>query len=79
VPDLLMARAMGTVVWRAGRWRRGQASLDEVPVRLHDLSAADKWLTAHGSELCEEVSRVAIAASGNLFVGGCIRSREVTG
>ena len=53
VPDLLMARAMGTVVWRAGRWRRGQASLDEVSVRLRDLSAADKWLSAHRGELLD--------------------------
>jgi homoserine kinase type II len=51
VPDLLLARAMGTVVWRAGRWRRGQASLDDVSARLHELAAADKWLTAHGSDL----------------------------
>jgi homoserine kinase type II len=51
VPDLLLARAMGTVVWRAGRWRRGQASLDDVTARLHELAAADKWLAAHGSEL----------------------------
>jgi homoserine kinase type II len=51
VPGLLLARARGTVVWRAGRWRRGQASLDDVSVRLHELAEADKWLAAHGSEL----------------------------
>ncbi|MGH3305601.1 MAG: phosphotransferase, partial [Streptosporangiaceae bacterium] len=51
VPDLLAARATGTVIWRAGRWRRGQASLDDVAVRLHQLAAADTWLAAHGSEL----------------------------
>ncbi len=33
VPDLLRARAAGTVVWRAGRWRRGQARLDDVEAR----------------------------------------------
>jgi homoserine kinase type II len=59
-PDLLLARATGTVVWRAGRWRRGQASLDEVSVRLHELAAADKWLTAHRSEL---VSLLLLAAT----------------
>jgi len=53
VPDLLMARTMGTVVWRAGRWRRKQASLDDVSARLHELSAADKWLAAHRSELLD--------------------------
>jgi homoserine kinase type II len=51
VPDLLLARATGTVVWRAGRWRRGQASLADVSVRLHELAAAQDWLAAHGSEL----------------------------
>jgi homoserine kinase type II len=51
VPDLLLARAIGTVVWRAGRWYRGQASLDEVSVRLRRLAAADMWLASHGREL----------------------------
>jgi homoserine kinase type II len=51
VPDLLLARATGTVIWRAGRWRRGQASLGDVSVRLHGLAAADKWLAANSSEL----------------------------
>jgi homoserine kinase type II len=51
VPDLLLARAKGTVIWRAGRWRRGQASLDDVAARLHGLAAADNWLAAHGAEL----------------------------
>ncbi len=51
VPGLLLARATGSVVWRAGRWRRGQASLDEVCVRLRDLAVSDQWLAAHGDEL----------------------------
>jgi homoserine kinase type II len=51
VPDLLLARSTGTVVWRAGRWRRGQASLHDVTVRLTELAAAGKWLAAHSSEL----------------------------
>jgi homoserine kinase type II len=59
VPDLLLARATGTVVWRAGRWRRGQASLGDVSVRLHELAAADEWLAAHGSELRDVLSEAA--------------------
>jgi homoserine kinase type II len=51
VPDLLLARATGTVIWRAGRWRRGQASLGDISVRLHELAAADRWLASHGNEL----------------------------
>jgi len=34
VPDLLRLRALGSVVWRAGRWRLGQSTLDEVRARL---------------------------------------------
>lgn len=30
VPDLLRLRALGSVVWRAGRWRLGQSTLDHV-------------------------------------------------
>jgi homoserine kinase type II len=36
IPVLVRRRALGTVVWRAGRWRRGQATLDEVAARLRD-------------------------------------------
>ena len=34
VPELLRLRALGSVVWRAGRWRLGQSALDEVRERL---------------------------------------------
>lgn len=36
MPLLARRRALGTVVWRAGRWRRGQASLEDVRDRLRD-------------------------------------------
>lgn len=36
MPVLARRRALGTVVWRAGRWRRGHASLEEVRDRLQD-------------------------------------------
>lgn len=62
VPDLLLARAMGTAVWRAGRWRRRQASLDDVSVRLHELAAADRWLAAHGGEVRDLLGRISRAA-----------------
>jgi homoserine kinase type II len=58
VPDLLLARAIGTVIWRAGRWRRGHASLDEVSERLQALAMANRWLAAHGSELRSVLLRV---------------------
>jgi len=34
---------------------------------------------ARDAQLCGQVSSVAIAASGNLIIGDCIRIREVTG
>ncbi|HEX8970100.1 phosphotransferase enzyme family protein [Oryzihumus sp.] len=34
VPDLLRLRALGSLVWRAGRWRLGQSTLEEVRERL---------------------------------------------
>jgi homoserine kinase type II len=64
VPQLLLARATGTVVWRAGRWRRGQASLDDVTVRLHGLAAADEWLAARGSELRDLLRQTAAYPDG---------------
>ncbi|HEY2507858.1 MAG TPA: phosphotransferase [Streptosporangiaceae bacterium] len=51
VPDLLLARATGTVVWRAGRWRRGQSALADVADRLHELAATRDWLAAHCTQL----------------------------
>jgi homoserine kinase type II len=51
IPGLLLARAAGTVVWRAGRWRRRQSGLTDVTERLRELAAASQWLTAHGGEL----------------------------
>lgn len=57
VPELLLARAAGTVIWRAGRWRRGQASLRDVSDRLDRLADADAWLAAHGGELRELLRR----------------------
>jgi homoserine kinase type II len=34
LPVELRHRALGSMIWRAGRWRRGQATLDEVRERL---------------------------------------------
>ncbi len=59
IPELLLARAIGTVIWRAGRWRRGQAGLAEVTERLDDLAAAFRWLTAHGGELRDLMQQTA--------------------
>lgn len=37
IPHLLQRRRLGSVIWRAGRWRQGLATLDEVRLRLAEL------------------------------------------
>ena len=51
VPDLLVSRCVGAVFWRAGRWRRGQATLGDVAGRLAVLDDTAAWLAVHGEEL----------------------------
>jgi homoserine kinase type II len=51
LPDLIVVRAIGSMLWRAGRWRRGQSSLAEVASRLDILAETLRWRTAEGDEL----------------------------
>lgn len=51
LPDLIVIRAVGSMLWRAGRWRRGQSSLAEVARRLDVLAETLRWRTAEGGEL----------------------------
>ena len=51
LPELPASRSVGSVLWRAGRWRRGQAQLGDVTDRLGELGAALRWLAAHGGQL----------------------------
>ena len=51
LPDLIVVRAMGSTLWRAGRWRRGQSSLAEVASRLDVLAETLRWRSAEGGEL----------------------------
>ena len=44
VPDLMRLRTLGSAVWRAGRWRRGQSTLDEVRERLDAGLALEEQL-----------------------------------
>ena len=43
VPDLLLFRAVGSVLWRAAHWRRDQVELGEVTYRLDLLEARARW------------------------------------
>jgi homoserine kinase type II len=38
LPDLVVVQAVGSMLWRAGRWRLGQSSLAEVADRLDVLA-----------------------------------------
>lgn len=51
VPDLLVFRCVGSVFWRAGRWRRGQATLSDVADRVAVLEAVEAWLAVHRGRL----------------------------
>ena len=51
VPDLLVLRCVGSVFWRAGRWRRGQAALSDVADRVAVLEAVEAWLAVHRGRL----------------------------
>jgi Ser/Thr protein kinase RdoA (MazF antagonist) len=51
VPDLLVSRCVGSVFWRAGRWRRGQAPLDDVADRVAVLAATEAWLAVNRGRL----------------------------
>ena len=51
VPDLLVLRCVGSVFWRAGRWRRGQATLSDVADRVAVLESVAAWLAVHRGRL----------------------------
>jgi Ser/Thr protein kinase RdoA (MazF antagonist) len=59
VPELLGEAAVSSVLWRAGRWRRGQAQLAEVTDRLLVLELTRAWLMANGRDLAEVLARAA--------------------
>jgi len=50
VPELFLCRAVGSVLWRAARWRRGPVQLSEVATRLTRLEAIMYWLTTSREE-----------------------------
>lgn len=64
LPGLLAGRAVGTVLWRAGRWRLGQAQLPEVTARLEELGRTVSWLAACGGELADLIAAQSSAPGG---------------
>jgi homoserine kinase type II len=51
VSELLICRSVGSAIWRAGRWRRGLAGLDDVIARLHELAATVALVAVAGDQL----------------------------
>jgi Ser/Thr protein kinase RdoA (MazF antagonist) len=51
IPDLVLWRSIGTVLWRSGRWLRGQDPTDLVADRIEDLARSMDWLDARGQRL----------------------------
>jgi len=51
LPELLIAQSLGSVLWRAVRWRAGLAHFGDVIARVDKLSASAQWLAAHEDTL----------------------------
>jgi Ser/Thr protein kinase RdoA (MazF antagonist) len=47
LPELLVARALGSVLWRAARWRAGLERFDEATAHVGRLEATTRWLAAN--------------------------------
>jgi homoserine kinase type II len=62
LPELLLSRSLGSALWRAGRWRRGQAPFTEVIDRILRFETTMRWLAASGDELVSLVRAGAQAA-----------------
>lgn len=51
VPDLLVARALGSVLWRTHAWRRGDVGIDQVAERLRILADTRAFVRDHRGDL----------------------------
>ena len=68
VPGLIREGLVNSVLWRAGRWRRGQAQLAEVTDRLRTLERTSGWLAACGDELADLLAAFALGG-GSYWIG----------
>jgi homoserine kinase type II len=59
LPELLIAQSLGSVLWRAVRWRAGLARFGDVVDRVERLEASTRWLAAN------QVAFVSVAAAAN--------------
>jgi homoserine kinase type II len=51
VADLLVARSVGSVLWRSAAWRRGDVGVDQVAVRLRRLVETRTFVREHRGDL----------------------------
>jgi len=47
LPELLIARSLGSVLWRAARWRAGAGRFGEVTAQADRLEATRLWLASN--------------------------------
>ncbi len=59
LPELLIARSLGSVLWRVARWRAGLGRFDEVTAHVGRLEATEQWLAAN------EAAFLSVAVSAN--------------
>jgi homoserine kinase type II len=59
LPELLIARSLGSVLWRASRWRAGLGRFGEVTAHVGRLEATTRWLAANGDAF------LSVAAAAN--------------
>ena len=50
LPELLIARSLGSVLWRAARWRRGGGCFGQVTARAGRLEETTRWLATNEDE-----------------------------
>lgn len=51
LPAMILWRSVGTVLWRAGRWRRGLDQAALIAKRIEDLVHTTDWIDHHGHAL----------------------------
>jgi homoserine kinase type II len=59
LPELLIARSLGSFLWRAARWRAGIGRFGEVTAHADRLAATMRWLAANGDAF------LSVAAAAN--------------
>jgi homoserine kinase type II len=59
LPELLIARSLGSILWRAARWRAGLGRFGEVTAHVGRLQATTRWLAANGDAF------LSVAAAAN--------------